>query len=238
MRVRYKAWALPEIEASPYVSMDPAEHKHNWSKFFENPDLPLSVELGTGLGRFISEIAETRPEYNYLGIDIENLAVAHANRKITAKKLGNARLLRFDISKIGEYFAEDEVSEIFINFPNPWPKRRQKKRRLTHPRQLVQYRNFLKDGSEIWFKTDDTDLYEASLEYFPHMGFEILAHTDNLITEDKQDPRSIMTEYEERWRGKGIKIKAIQVKKLAGDNAEFEKIAMAYKDSPKAEEYY
>lgn len=233
MRSRFKPWALPEIEASEYVCMDPEEFKANWGSFYANPELPLSLELGCGKGRFISTISKNRPYYNYLGVDIDNLTLAKANRKLLADKPTNARLLRHDISKIDGYFGEEEVSEIFINFPNPWPKRRQKKRRLTHPKQLVQYRLFLKESGQIWFKTDDQDLYEASLEYFPLMGFKILSHTDNLITEEGEDPRSILTEYEERWRGQGMNIKAIYVEKEAADEEQLREIAENYEDSPK-----
>lgn len=233
MRARFKPWALPEIEVSEYVCMDADEYKANWSAFFEDSSLPLSLELGCGKGRFITKISQNRPNYNYLGVDIDNLTLAYANRKVEEIKPTNARLLKHDIANIDGFFGENEVSEIFINFPNPWPKKRQKKRRLTHPKQLVQYRLFLKEAGQIWFKTDDQDLYEASLEYFPLMGFKILDNTDNLITDEGEDPRSILTEYEERWRGEGVKIKAIYVEKVAADEDELREIAANYKDSPK-----
>lgn len=230
MRFRYKPWALPEIEASPFVCTNPEEYKNNWSSFFDNPELPLSLELGCGKGRFLQELSQSRPDYNYLGIDIEILAVAKANRLIAPLKPKNARLLNYDISKIYDYFAENEASEIFINFANPWPKTRHNKRRLTHPRQLIQYRKILKDYGEIWFKTDDQELYEKSLEYFELMNFKILNSTESLVTDSSKDPRSILTEYEERWRNDGINIKAIYVQKLPGNEEELAEIAKNYKD--------
>ena len=230
MRFRYKPWVQPELEASPIVCMDSEKHKNNWSQFFENPELPLSLELGCGKGRFISALAKTRPSYNYLGIDMETHALIYAKQKLETEHLGNARLLWHDISKSADFFADGEASEIFINFPNPWPKKRQQKRRLTHPRQLIQYRKYLKMGGEIWFKTDDQDLYEASLIYFPLMGFEILDSTENLQSDINSDPRNIMTEYEERWRKAGIKIKAIYAKKVPADEIELGKILENFQD--------
>ena len=109
-----------------------------------------------------------------------------------------------NISGIEEVFEEDEVSGIFINFCNPWPKERHKKRRLTHPRFLSMYKKFLKDQGEIWFKTDDKGLFEESLDYFKESGFQVIYHTFDLHNSDFKE--NIMTEYEEKFSSKGMKI--------------------------------
>lgn len=145
---------------------------------------------------------------NFLGIDVEPNAMVRGKRAIEARGLENAKLLRHDISRIGGLFPPASVDELFIHFCNPWSKKRHNKRRLTHPRQLVQYHSFLKPGARLHFKTDDTELYEASLAYLPEFGFRIIHATPDLPL--SEDPTGIVTEYEERWRGMGIAIKAIE----------------------------
>lgn len=211
MRLRKKAWAIPEMSASPLCCMNAEERRGKWNEWFEKPEQPLAMELGCGKGRFLYEIAEARPHINYLGVDVEANAMIAAKRAIEERGLGNARLLRHDISQIEGLFPEDSVTELFIHFCNPWPKKKHHKRRLTHPRQLIQYHSFLKPGARLHFKTDDEDLYQASLAYLPAFGFKIVRATDDLPLQD--DPTGIVTEYEERWRGQDIKIKAIEAER-------------------------
>lgn len=213
MRLRKKAWAIPEMEASPVCCLDARERQGHWHEWFEQQEQPLAVELGCGKGRFLYEIAAARPEENFLGIDVEANAMIAAKRGIEERRLGNARLLRHDISQIAGLFSPESVEELFIHFCNPWPKKRHHKRRLTHPRQLVQYHSFLKEGGRLHFKTDDTELYEASLAYLPAFGFKIIWAAADLPPE--LDPTGIVTEYEERWRSQGIPIKAIEAERVA-----------------------
>lgn len=211
MRFRYKEWAIPEMEQSPYVAIDIEPWQGRFPEFFETQAKPLYLELGCGKGRFLIDLATRHPEANFLGIDSEANALISAKRTLEEAALPNCRLARFDIVYIEKLFTENQVNGLYINFPNPWPKKRHHKRRLTHPRQLVHYRNFLRDGAEIWFKTDDQELYEASLAYFRNFGFTVIQHTPDLAHAD--DPSGIMTEYEEKWRGKNIPIKAIHARK-------------------------
>lgn len=215
MRLRKKAWALPEMAESPLVTINPLDQQGTWTDHFADPGLPLALELGTGKGRFLVEVAQKFPEYNYLGVDLEANALITAKRRLEEAQVKNAHILRMDITHIEEVFPPDSVDTLFIHFCNPWPKTRHHKRRLTHPRMLIQYRKFLKDGAKIWFKTDDQDLYEASLSYFPDMGFVIDQTTTDLKPEE--DWTGIITEYEERWRSQGIKIKGIQARKVPVD---------------------
>ena len=114
--------------------------------------------------------------------------------------------------------AQDTVSRIYINFCNPWSKNASSnKHRLTYPRQLIQYREFLKDGGEIYFKTDDDDLFRDSLEYFPASGYEITWKTFDL--HENEPEWNIRTEHEGMFTEMGIKIKALIAKKLPGDAA-------------------
>ena len=118
----------------------------------------------------------------------------------------------------GVLTAEDTVSRIYINFCNPWSKNASSnKHRLTYPRQLIQYREFLKDGGEIYFKTDDDDLFRDSLEYFPASGYEITWKTFDL--HENEPEWNIRTEHEGMFTEMGIRIKALIAKKLPGDAA-------------------
>ena len=181
------------------------------------------LELGCGKGGFISQLACAHPENNYLGIDITDKVLILAKRKIEAayqeagRPIDNVKIMSTDIERIkGVLTAEDTVSRIYINFCNPWSKNASSnKHRLTYPRQLIQYREFLKDGGEIYFKTDDDDLFRDSLEYFPASGYEITWKTFDL--HENEPEWNIRTEHEGMFTEMGIKIKALIAKKLPGD---------------------
>ena len=136
------------------------------------------LELGCGKGGFLSQLACAHPENNYLGIDITDKVLILAKRKIEAayteagRPIDNVKIMSTDIERIkGVITTEDTVSRIYINFCNPWSKNGSShKHRLTYPRQLINYREFLRDGGEIYFKTDDDDLFRDSLEYVPASG--------------------------------------------------------------------
>lgn len=233
MRFRKKAWAIPEMSESPLCCMDAEERVSHWQDWFEKPSQPLALELGCGKGRFLYEAAKAEPDINFIGVDIEANAMINAKREIEAAGLGNARLLRHDISQIEGIFDRESVERLYIHFPNPWPKKRHYKRRLTHPRQLLQYHSFMKAGAPLFFKTDDTELYEMSLNYLPRFGFEIIKSSADLAPED--DPTGIMTEYEERWRGQGMAIKAIMARRLPVHPADYAEELRIFTAEEKAE---
>lgn len=209
MRIRCKPWAKPELEACPFYITDLKAQKGNWNALFPKKQ-PLRLELGCGKGGFISQEAPANPDYNYIAIDIKNEMLVLAKRKLEeayAQKdmpLDNVRICIDNIMYLTNCFSEaDRIDRIYINFCNPWPKSKHKKRRLTHPRQLVQYRMLL-DG-EIWFKTDDDDLFEESLEYFKEAGFRIKQMTRNLHQEPQM--RYFETEHEQMFDEMGKTIK-------------------------------
>ena len=124
----------------------------------------------------------------------------------------NLLLIRANIEQISNVFSsEDEISRIYINFCNPWPKKKHNKKRLTHIRQLVQYKEFLSKTGEIYFKTDSDELFEASLEYFEEAGFKITSKTYDLH-ENPIFEENIITEHEKMFSEEGIKIKALIAK--------------------------
>lgn len=204
MRIRRKPWARPELEACPFYVPQPDACRGRWQELFTRRQ-PLHLELGCGKGAFIAETACRHPEVNYLAVDIKSEMLALAKRKIEAacagagRTPGNIRITSHEITLIGRMLApEDVVDRIYINFCNPWPKPRHHKRRLTHPRQLAQYKAFLRDAGEIYFKTDDRELFDASLDYFELCGFDILRACDDLYSAREPDGAAL-TEHEQMF---------------------------------------
>ena len=218
MRIRFKPWARPELEASKFYRDNPEELKNKWINEFKNKENPIHLELGCGKGNFISQIAVQNPSTNYIAIDLIDAMLGLAKRKVEEtyqeqnKEPDNVLLTRFDIERImlilGE---EDKIKRIYINFCNPWPKGQHRKKRLTHTRQLEKYKTFLAEGGEIYFKTDDDGLFESSLGYFEESGFEIIAKTYDLHSEPIWE-NNIETEHEKMFSEQGIKIKALIAK--------------------------
>ena len=190
MRIRYKPWARPELEASKFYRDNPEELKGKWKEEFKNKEQPIHLELGCGKGQFISQIAVQNPEINYIAIDLVDAMLGLAKRNIEQiyqeqnKEINNVILTRFDIERINLILGkEDNIKRIYINFCNPWPTGKHRKKRLTHTRQLEKYKEFLSDDGEIYFKTDDDDLFRGSLGYFEETNFEILKKTYDLHNE-------------------------------------------------------
>ena len=218
MRIRYKKWARPELEASPFYIDNPEEMKGKWKEYFGNNN-PIHLELGCGKGQFISELASENLDINYIAIDLVDAMLGLAKRNVEVKykekniEPKNIVLTRFDIERILLILEEqDEIERIYINFCNPWPKGKHRKKRLTHTRQLEKYKVFLKEKGEIYFKTDDDDLFHSSLLYFEETGFEVLKKTYDLHTEPIFE-KNIETEHEKMFSEQGIKIKALIARK-------------------------
>ncbi|MBN7573841.1 MULTISPECIES: tRNA (guanosine(46)-N7)-methyltransferase TrmB [Clostridium] len=211
MRMRKKPWARPELEGCDFFVINPKEYKGKWKEFFGN-DKPIYLELGCGKGTFMAVHASENPDINYIAIDIKDEVLGLAKRNIEKayeeknRETDNVKLMAQEIGLISEILSkEDVVSRIYINFCNPWPKEKHKKRRLTHMRQLEQYKTFLKSQGEIYFKTDDDELFEESLEYFNEAGFRIKYITYDLHNSDVQG--NVQTEHEKMFSEQGIKIK-------------------------------
>ena len=215
MRIRYKKWARPELEASKFYEDEPEKWKGKWKEHFKNQNQPFMLELGCGKGQFISKLALENQNINYLAIDLVDAMLGLAKRNIeekyqkAKKEPENVMLTRFDIERIGLILdKKDKVQRIYINFCNPWPRGKHRKKRLTHTRQLEKYKEFLVPNGEVYFKTDDDDLFIASLEYFEEAGFEIVEKTYDLHNEPIFE-KNIETEHEKMFTEQGIKIKAL-----------------------------
>ena len=219
MRIRYKPWARPELEASKFYIDNPQDYKNKWKTLYKN-EAPFHLELGYGKGSFIANLAVKNKNINYLAVDLVDAMLGLAKRNIeqvyegNKQQIDNVYLTRHDIERIFLMLGEkDKVERIYINFCNPWPRGKHHKKRLTHTRHLEKYREILVDNGEIYFKTDDDGLFNDSLIYFKESGFEIVKHTFDLENEeDFWD--NIQTEHEKMFKEQGIKIKALIARKL------------------------
>lgn len=215
MRIRYKKWARPELEASEFYEDEPEKWKGKWKEHYDDSRKPFMLELGCGKGQFISKLAVENQNINFLAIDLVDAMLGLAKRNIEQEYQNenlepkNVIITRFDIERINLILdKKDEVERIYINFCNPWPKGKHRKKRLTHSRQLEKYKEFLKPNAEVYFKTDDDGLFESSLTYFEESGFEIIKNTYDLHA-DPIFERNIETEHEKMFSEQGIRIKAL-----------------------------
>ena len=212
MRIRNKPWAKEELLASDFYVQKPEDYKGRWKEFFNNENDHIYLELGCGKGFFVKKAAKQNQNINYIAIDLIDSILGMANRNIIEefenKEVLNLALTRYDVEEINNILDKsDNIERIYINFCNPWPKPRHKKRRLTHTRQLEKYKQFLAPKGEIYFKTDDDELFRESLEYFKEAGFEAVKTTENL-NEEPKFWENIETEHEIKFKNEGIKIKA------------------------------
>ena len=213
MRLRRKPWvdaAIHEFDDFVFAKgNEPGEEKKGgWRELFGR-QAPLHVELGTGKGDFISQLAALHPEINYIGIEAQQDVLYSAAQKVRERELPNVKLLVFDINNIEDIFAPGEVDRFYVNFCDPWPKARHAKRRLTHVNFLEKYRRLLKKGGELFFKTDNRPLFDFSLEQFELAGLQVADISFDLHAE--QRPDNIMTEYERKFSGFGEKINRCEV---------------------------
>ena len=216
MHMRRKKWARPELETCPYYREFPEECKGKWAAQFPHA-APLHIELGCGKGVSTAQMTRDNPDVNYLVIDLVRDVLGSARRNIEAaygdRPVENVIISALHIEYIYKYLGDgDQAERIYIQFCNPWTKRKKhEKRRLTHSRQLMQYRDFLQDGGEIWFKTDDDELFDDSLQYFAECGFTV-----RYITRDLHQSGftpNYQSEHEMMYSEKGVPIKfAIAVK--------------------------
>lgn len=223
MRIRYKPWARLELEASKFYVDNPENLKGKWKDFFENKNNPIFLELGCGKGQFIANMAVKNPKINFIAIDLVDAMLGLAKREVenvykeNNREINNVILTRFDIERILLILEKnDNIKRIYINFCNPWPKGKHRKKRLTHTRQLEKYKQFLAEDANVYFKTDDDGLFVSSLEYFKEAGFEIEKCTYDLHNNPIWDD-NIETEHEKMFSEEGIKIKAL-IARYKGDN--------------------
>ena len=234
MRLRHIKGSEEEIEKSPWAYHSPEELQAALRDSADGGDStdsqsevgagradirrPLYVEIGMGKGRFIMQNAAAHPDIRYIGIEMYESVMVKATRKLDAmaedEKPGNLRFIRMDARDICDWFPEESVDRIYLNFSDPWPKTRHASRRLVSEAFLRRFRKVLKPGATVEFKTDNRDLFDFGLEEYEKAGFDAEYITYDLHHDQDAMKDNIMTEYEERFSAKGNPICKYILKKI------------------------
>ena len=202
MRLRNVPGAREVMVENQYVFTEPEGMKGTWSEVFNN-DNPVRIEIGMGKGRFVSTLAQLNPDINYVGIEKYSSVLLRAVEKQDELNLPNLRFIRMDAEAITEVFDRGEVDRIYLNFSDPWPKDRHSKRRLTSRQFFERYNIILKKDGQVEFKTDNTELFNFSLEQVKEAGWYLEKYTYDLHHQEEMNAGNIMTEYEEKFSLKG-----------------------------------
>ena len=202
MRLRNIRGSKETIAASDYVVQEPETHKGTWGQLFGN-EQPVQIEVGMGKGRFIMDMARLHPDRNFVGIEMYDSVLLRALQKRErleeeGEKLTNLMFMCIDARLLPEIFEKGEVQKIYLNFSDPWPKRR-----LTSREFLARYEQILADDGVVEFKTDNKGLFEFSLEEVEAAGWKLLAHTFDLHNQAEMMEGNVMTEYEEKFSSMG-----------------------------------
>lgn len=191
-------------EHHQYLVEDPKEKKGKWPQVFGN-DNPIFVEFGSGKGKFITALAEQNPDRNYIAIECRKSIILRVLEKAREKGFSNIVVIYENITDVNEYFAENELSGIYLNFSDPWPKNRHAKRRLTNRAYLEGYKKVLRPGCCIEVKTDRDDLFAYTVNEFQKTDMKVVELTDDLHRTDLE-ARLVTTEYEDKFHRGGKKI--------------------------------
>ena len=207
MRIKKKKWARPYLEDN----MDQVDLNPKFSVAIVKSNTNV-LEIGTGKGNFIFTLAKRYPEMRFFGIEKNSDVLALALKKINGdKSVSNIMLMRADMYEAKDTMEDEMFDFIFISHPDPWPKKKHRKRRLLFPSFLEAYYRILKDGGKLFFKTDDDNLFADSLENITEFSkFELTSVDYDYQNLEEFD---VQTEYEMRFRNEGIKIKRLILKK-------------------------
>ena len=200
MRTRFKAWAEPYIKAHPEYDLS-EEEISKLDNFY--------LEIGSGKGEFLLNMALNNPKNLYLGIEKNVTCAGIALKKIVEAELHNVKFLWKDASEVIKLIKDNSINRIYLNFSDPWPKKRHYKRRLTATSFLEEYKRILKSDGQLIFKTDNSDLFSYSLEMFGSSGFKVISKDEDyqLSSDDYE------TEYESFFRKEGTQIKRVVISK-------------------------
>ena len=208
MRMRRMRNLEPRMEkCADYRIAEPAACKGRWRELMPGCEA-LWVEVGCGKGKFTAETAQANPQALLIAVERCREAMVVAMEKAKAMNLKNVFYIDMDVANMEDIFARGEIDRLFINFPDPWPRKKNAKRRLTHRSFLDKYCRSVREGGEIHFKTDNAPLFEYSLEEFAACGLEVKNLTRDLHA---NGPVGIMTGYEEKFRALGTPINRCEV---------------------------
>lgn len=215
MRLRNIPRAESTVQAHRTVIRRPEDQKGCWRQVFQNRS-PIYIEIGMGKGSFLLNMAKQHPDINFIGIERYTSVLLRAVEKFDTedfRELQNVRFICMDARNITDVFAEGEVGRIYLNFSDPWPKARHAKRRLTSTEFLERYEKILCEKGTLEFKTDNTELFNFSLEQIREAGWTLLAFTYDLHHNEAMNRGNVMTEYEEKFSGRGNPINKLIAEK-------------------------
>ncbi|AGM25551.1 tRNA (guanosine(46)-N7)-methyltransferase TrmB [Spiroplasma chrysopicola] len=214
MRLRNKPWANDYfLREKDYTVHNPAKYRGKWAKKIFKNNHPLNIEIGCGKGGFILTLAKNNPDQNYIAIEKFPSVAVNALKKLVNEKLSNLKIITDDAQTLTEIFAPEEISKIYLNFSDPWPKKRHAKRRLTSKKFLPLYDEILKNNGRIYFKTDNDDLFTFSITEFGDNNWTIVKQTTDLYANPMLLKNNIATEYEQRFVEMGKNINYAEIKK-------------------------
>ncbi len=210
MRLKKVKNALEKIKESKYYVDFPEESLGRWNQVFSNEN-PIYLEIGMGKGTFLIEMAQKYPEINFIGMEMYDSVLVKAVEKLeNIETLQNLKLLLYDANRLESVF-EKEIDRIYLNFSDPWPKKRHAKRRLTSELFLKRYDGVFKEQKEIFLKTDNNDFFEYSLASLSSYGYEIKNVSRDLHHESIEE--NVMTEYEAKFAKQGVPINRLEAYK-------------------------
>lgn len=210
MRVRNLKNKKTILEESSYYLENPLDYTGKWNTYFKNTN-DIYLEIGCGKCSFIYELAKRNPDKNYIGVERIDTVLALGIKEISGRDmLSNLVLLNYDAEKIDSVF-KGEIKSLYLNFSDPWPKKRHEKRRLTSFKFLEKYDTIFKDEKVIEFKTDNINLFEYSTVSLSNYGYIIKDFSLDL--HKRKDFDNIVTEYEKKFSKKGFKINYLKAVK-------------------------
>ena len=208
MRLKNVKNAKEKVAKSEYIIEKPEEYKGNYKKVFKNEN-DIHLEIGMGKGNFIINMAKKYPDINFIGIEMFDSVIVRAVEKLESEEINNLKLIKFDATNIEDIF-QNEISTIYLNFSDPWPKNRHEKRRLTSDRFLNKYEKIFKEKCHIIQKTDNRKLFEFSLMSYVNYGYKIKEISLDLNKDEKEN---VQTEYEDKFTNLGYPIYMVEVDK-------------------------
>ena len=202
MRLKNVKNAKDIINNSKYIVLNPYDYKGKWNSLFKNNN-PINIEIGMGKGNFIIKMAKKYKDINFIGIEMFDSVIVRSVQKLENDDIPNLKLIRLDANYIEDIF-DKEINTIYLNFSDPWPKKRHEKRRLTSEVFLKKYDNIFKGKKEIIQKTDNINLFSYSLSSLSLYGYKFDYVTLDLLSENDLD--NVLTEYESKFNSKGVRI--------------------------------
>lgn len=189
---------------------EPTSHRGRWKELFGNEN-PLYLEIGCGKGQFIAGQAKAHPDRNFVAIEGQESVALRALQKAEEENITNIRFVLEYVRDIRDFFEDEELAGIYLNFSDPWPKERHAKRRLTYGKRLLQYQQIIEKGGFIQFKTDNEGLFTFTLEQIAEENLEILEMSRDLH-QSEFAADNITTEYEDKFAATGKNINYVKIK--------------------------